>query len=234
MSLLPSTNNGASEQSYFIENIGGAGAGGSDAPCIKGTTFGTVRVGDPADGLLLRGDLAGVSNAIRGGQASAGSLTIGNSSASLNNIVLTDGITTVNSTLSLPGAFDLFVGDDITLGGDLTFSNGQATGASISGYYTASVAFSAGGGAVANPAGLTAGLYSIIVVPTGVGNENAQASANCFYSGAIWTGNGVSFNFTAGVPNLAVGPAAGGATLNVGGATIGALSGSVVYRKLSN
>jgi hypothetical protein len=229
MSLLPSTNNGASTQSYFIENIGGAGAGVGDAPCIKGSTLGAVRVGDPTDGLILRGDLAGVANQIRGGQVSGGSLQIGNSTTSFQNIVLTDGVTTVNGTLATAGA--VTVSNGLSVSGDITLLSGAA-GDSISGYYVNTSAF-AGGGAVANPTGLTSGLYSVIVIGSGVGEEEAQASAVCFRSATEWFGNGVSFNFTAGVPNVAIGPVAGGATLNIGGAGIPA-AGNVVFRKLMN
>lgn len=228
MSLLPVCNNGATNQSYFIQNVGGAGAGTADVPCIQGTTLGVVRVGNPAAGLLMTGSTLGSNiNSIVGGQASGGSLRLGNSSTSFQNIVLTDNLTTINTPTAIGGS------NGLSIAGNLVFS-GAPVGASISGYYVASVPFVAGGGAVANPAGLTTGLYSVIVVPTGAGNENAQAAAVCYYSGTAWFGNGVSFNFTGGAPNVAVGPVAGGATLNLGGATIGALSGNVVFRKLLN
>jgi hypothetical protein len=177
MSLLTSVNQGAPGLEYFIENIGGAGIGVADAPCIKGTTLGAVRVGDPADGLILRGDTQGSANAIRGGQASLGSLAIGNSTASFQNIVLTDGITTVNGTLSVPAGGDIFVGDDVTLGGDLTFTNGLANGASISGYYSANTApINCPDGvdtAVPAVAGLTPG-WHIVSCSTAIGGQTEQ------------------------------------------------------------
>jgi len=138
MSLLPSTNNGASAQNYFIQNIGGAGFTPIDvAPCIKGNTVGAVRIGDPVNGLIVRGDTIANGNLIRGGHASAGSLTIGNSSASASNIVLEDGLTTVNGILSTSGA--VVASGGLSVSGDITLLSGFA-GDSITGYYTASTA----------------------------------------------------------------------------------------------
>ena len=85
MSLLTSTNEGSPLQKYYIENIGGAGLGVGDAPCIKGTTLGTVRIGDIADGVLIRGDTVANVNRIGGGQVAGGSFSIGNSTASFQD-----------------------------------------------------------------------------------------------------------------------------------------------------
>ena len=83
-----------------------------------------------------------------------------------------------------------------------------------------------------NPVGLSAGLWSAMVVPVNVGNEFAQASAICYWSGSVWTGNGVSFNHSGGAPNVAIGPTSGGATLTIGGASIPVGTLDVVYRQL--
>jgi hypothetical protein len=237
MSLIPSANSGAPVGDfYYIENIGGSGNGADPVPCIKaGAALGLVRVGNPTTGLIAGATAGGTARVRGGGATSAGgsTLALGASDASFQNIVLTDGVTTINGTLSVPAGGDIFVGDDVTLGGDLSFTNGQAAGASISGQYVNTSPF-AGGGAVANPAGLTPGLYNVSVIGTGVGEELAQASAMCFRTvGNQWFGNGVSFNFTAGVPNVAIGPVAGGATLTIGGAGIPA-AGNVVFRKILN
>jgi len=231
MSLLTSTNAGSASVSYFIENIGGPGSGVGDAPCIKGSTLGTVLVGDPANGLRLRGDTVANANLILGGQAAGGSLTIGNSVASQNNIVLTDAATTVNTPLTIAGGFGVVASGDLSTAGNLVFTGN--TGKAISGYYTANVAV-AGAGAVPNPAGLTAGVYFVVYVGNGAGNENAQPSG-VFYWNALggWNGNAVSFNFTAGAPNCALGPVAGGATLNIGGAGVPG-AGTVYFRKIMN
>lgn len=227
MSLLPSANNGSSTQSYFIENIGGV----NGVPCIKGNATGFVRLGDPVDGIVFKGELDGSANLMRGGQGSGGSFTLGNSLTSTDNIVMTDGITTVNGFLIADGG-PIAAFNGLSVSGDILLLTGQSTGDSISGYYVSTSPFTSAGGAVANPAGLTAGLYSVIVLPTS-GDEAAQAAAVCYYTGTSWSGNGVSFNFTAGVPNVAIGPVAGGATLNLGGASISA-TGNVVFRKLMN
>ncbi len=226
MSLLTQFDHVSATEPCYIQNIGSVAA-----PCIAGDAVGAVRIAEPQTGLLLQSDPATSIYRIRGGAASAGEVRLGSSAASFQNVVMTDGLTAVNTTLNVYSPLAVF--DDVYLNGSLILSGG-ASGESISGYYGATSPFVAGGGAVANPAGLTPGLYSVIAIPTGAGNENAQASAICFWSGSVWTGNGVSFNFTGGAPNLAIGPVAGGATLNLGGATIGALSGTVVFRKLLN
>ena len=230
MSLLKTANNGADAQFYFIENIGGAGSGVGDAPCIKGTTLGAVRVGDPANGLVLRGDTVADANAIRGGQAAGGSLAIGNSTGSFQNILLADATTTVNTPLTIAGGFGVVASGDLSTAGNLVFTGN--TGKAISGYFAASVPV-AGGGAVANPAGLTTGVYFVVYAATAAGNENAQPSGVFVWSGTAWVGNAVSFNFTAGAPNCAIGPVAGGATLNIGGAGIPG-AGNVFFRKIMN
>ena len=234
MSLLTSTNAGAASVSYFMENIGGPGLTAADAPCIKGTTLGAVRIGNPNNtgGLILRGDvLPGANNnRIAGGQTSGGQLLIGNSTTSFQNIVLADASTTVNTPLTIDQGFGLLSDGDLNTGGNLVFTGN--TGKAISGYWSANVAV-AGGGAVANPAGLTEGVYFVVAAFTGAGNENAQPSGVFYWSGTTWVGNAVSFNFTAGAPNAAIGPVAGGATLNIGGAGIPG-AGTVFFRKIMN
>ena len=227
MSLLTSVNVGNPDQPYYIENIGSAAL-----PCIKGTSLGAVRVGDPANGVVIRGDTQANANIIYGGQANGGSLTIGNSIASLNNVVLTDGATTVNTPITVAGGFGVITQGDVSVGGNLLLANGGTSGKSISGYWNASVA-TAGGGAVPNPAGLTPGVYAVIFIGNGAGNEQAQPSGIFNWSGTAWSGNAASFAFTAGVPNCAICPVAGGATLNIGGAGIPA-TGNVFYKKLLN
>lgn len=227
---------GTPDIAYYMENVGGAGITAADAPCVKGTTLGAVRVGNPAAGVIIRGDtLSAVTpgNRIAGGQTAGGSLTIGNSTTSFQNVVLTDNLTTINTPLTLVGAGnDLVVPDDISVGGNVVLANGPS-GKSISGYYSANVAI-VGAGAVANPAGLTDGVYLAVYVGAGAGNENAQPSGVFYYSSVGgWSGNAVSFNFTAGAPNCAIAPAAGGATLVVGGASVPA-NGTVYFRKLLN
>jgi hypothetical protein len=232
MSLLTSVNSGSRDLPYFIENIGPDVNG---VPCIKGNATGFVRLGDPADGIVFKGELGGAANLVRGGQGVAGSMTLGNSLASPSNIVLTDNLTTINtpvlttSTVGVTG--DVVATGNVEVGGDLILTDGPA-GGSISGYYFASVPV-VGAGAIANPAGLTAGVYHVVYVGLGAGNENAQPAGVFVRSATTWFGNAVSFNFTAGAPNAAIGPVAGGATLNLGGAAI-PVPGDVFFRKILN
>lgn len=236
MSLIPSANAGAPGDYYFIENIGGQGETAADAPCIKGTTLGTVRVGNPAAGVLIRGDLLSSvtpANRIAGGQTAGGSMAIGNSTTSFQNIVLTDGATTVNTPLTIDQGFGVITDGDVSCGGNLVLANGPSQGKSISNYWSAQVTgLPGGGGAFANPAGLTQGVYFVVYVGSGAGNEFAQPSGVFYWSGTTWAGNAVSFNFTAGAPNCAIGPVAGGATLTIGGAAIPA--GTAYFRKILN
>lgn len=191
MSLLPTTNSGSASLPYFIENVGGAGVSPADAPCIKGTPLGTVRVGNPVNGLVLRGDPGGLTNFVRGGAVAGSTLNLGSSGTSFSNIVLTDALTTVNTTLAITGAgADLSVADAITLGGDLTFTNG-ATGSSITGIYSAGVFVNVAGAGtfpLGNPAGITPGWYMIAVAqPVGVASGARMPGCVGFYNSAgLW------------------------------------------------
>ena len=235
MSLIPTANAGAPVGDfYYMENIGGSGATNGEIPTIKGTPFGTIRVGNSANGLVLNGQTTG-AGAIRGGGASsvAGSvLTLGASTAQPAQITLSDALVAIAAPLAVQGVGnDFTVADDINVGGNVVLTNGAA-GKSISGYYSAQTAVAASG-AQANPAGLTQGTYLVVYVGSAPGNEFAQPSGVFYWSGTTWAGNAVSYNFTGGDPNCAIGPVAGGATLNIGGAGI-PLPGTLYWRKLMN
>lgn len=229
MSLLTSVDSGSSNTKYYIENVGGNGAQPSNnVPCIKaGSTFGAVRVGNPVNGLVLVGgsgdDLGG---GLRGGYADTtggATVSLGSSTASTTNIVLTDGLVTVNGDMVLSGA-----GSDLSVGGNINLVNG-ASGKSITGFYSVSTAV-AGAGAQANPAGLTAGTYSVAYAPTG-GAVGQQPSGIFFWSGVAWVGNAVGADFTAAVPDIAILPTAGNATLTIGGGAP-SVPGGLFWRKL--
>jgi hypothetical protein len=144
---------------------------------------------------------------------------------------MSDALVAVAAPLAVQGAGnDLTVAGDIIVGGNLDFS----AGGSISGYQTYQIPVVASGAQV-NPVGLTAGTYAAVYVGSGAGNEPAQPSGIFIWSGTSWYGNAISFNFTAGVPNCAICPTAGGATLTVGGSG-GAqpLPATIFLRKLLN
>jgi len=230
MSLLPSTNNGASVQPYFIKNIGAAsGVSSAEVPCIEGSTLGSLRIGNPAAGLTMRGSTADSNQFIRGGQSSGGQLVLGCSQTSFQNIVLTDGVTTVNGTLTAANALSVLSG--LSVSGDITLVQGGA-GRSISGYYTSPVSVT-GSGAVGNPAGLTTGYYAVSLDPTNAADRLASPSGIFYWSGTAWaSGNAVSSAHTAGVPNCVISPASGLATLEVTGT--GVPAGFLVFSKLLN
>ena len=144
MSLLTSTNAGSASVSYFIENIGGAGTGAADAPCIKGTTLGAVRIGDPANGVVIRGDTLANANLIYGGQVNGGSLSIGNSVASPAQIALTDGVMNVSGIMAVAGSIQAKTAGATPASLD-TYTNRDIHGFSDTGYSVFSVP-------IANPA----------------------------------------------------------------------------------
>lgn len=236
MSLLTQFDHVAAATPTYIQNIGGNGNDISVAPCIRGTALGAVRVGDPTNGLILRGDTVANIDQIRGGTAAGGSLLLGSSSASFQNIALTDNLTTINTPLSQVGNIaitgDLATTGNIGVGNNLVFINGNSQGDSVSGYYLASVPF-AGQQVLANPAGLTAGVYSVVLA-TGNADREAQPSGIFIWSGTTWFGNAVSAAFGSSPvgPNCIVVPANGGATLEIKGS--GAPTGNAIYRKLLN
>lgn len=223
MSLLATVDagNASLTQSYFIKDLSTDGL--------------TPKVGTNAAGTLtIQSNPVGSVVTIRPDLASAGNMRLGASAGSFQNIALSDGLTTVNTVLAMgpAGTPSAINAGAVNVDGDLTFVNG-ASGDSISGYYSANVAV-VGAGAVPNPAGLTNGVYLAVYIGNGAGNENAQPSGVFYYTTVGgWSGNAVSFNFTAGAPNVALGPVAGGATLNIGGASVPA-TGTVYIRKLMN
>lgn len=95
MSLLGSTNSGNESMPYFIQNVGGPGAGVVDLPVIKGTTDGFVRIGNATNGLVVGGNPSG-GGAVQGGSLAGSSLSLGSSVTSFQNIVLTDNMTSFN------------------------------------------------------------------------------------------------------------------------------------------
>lgn len=229
MSLLTSVDSGSVGTKYYIENVGGNGAQiANRVPCIKaGSTNGAIRVGNADIGLVLVGGSAtNLVEGLRGGYADTtggSSVALGSSTASTNNIVLTDGLVTVNGDMVLSG-----INSDLSVGGNIALVNG-ASGKSITGFYSVSTAVAATG-AQANPAGLTAGVYSVAYVPTG-GAVGQQPSGIFFWSGTAWVGNAIGANFTAGVPDIAILPTAGSATLTIGGGAA-SVPGALFWRKL--
>lgn len=191
MSLLASATRGSTEQPYFIENIGGAGLTAADAPCIKGTTLGAIRVGNPAAGLVIRGDTIVNANNIRGGQVSGGSFQIGNSTTSFQNIVLTDGLTAINGSVQANNGFAANSG--LSVSGDITLVQGAA-GDSISGYYEATTAPLACPDtvdtAIPLPVGLTDGWYVVSCGTPPGGQTEQQVSTLVYLTSGIFAFGG--------------------------------------------
>ena len=189
MSLIPSANSGApSGDFYYIENIGGSGVQPADSvPCIKaGSAFGAIRIADPSAGLVLVGGGIGgapLTSGLRGGydNTTNGSLVrLGASVASPSNIVLTDSLTTINTSVTIAGAgADLVVPDQISLGGNLFFTNG-GTGSSVSNFYSVNTAAlncpDSDDTVVPTPSTLTTG-WHIVSASTAPGGQAQQQVA---------------------------------------------------------
>lgn len=233
MSLLTSTNSGSTEVDYFIQNIGGSGAGASDTPCIKGTQFGAVRVGDPVFGMVIRGDTAGTGQGfIRGGLAASSSLTLGSSTASASNIVLTDGVVTFNGDVVVSGS-----GSDLSVGGNIILANGDAAGKSISGYYNATIASASypdGADTVlATPGDLTPGWH--IYATSAVAGSQAEecVSTLVYYNGTLFTIGG-TIQSVAGAGSFGFKVADNRTTMRLHNATGAAQTVTVNIAKLLN
>ena len=243
MSLIPTANAGNASVPYFIENVGGgANAAASPPPCIKGGLLSavpgvsdtTVRIGNPETGMVLTGGGGAsvpLTRGINGGVATTAGgeqLVIGSSALSFQNIALQDGVTRVNTDLTLGAA--------ATPGsGDIIFANG-ATGSSISNYYSAVtqlvVPNTGAAQVIANPAGITAGLYAVTVDYTTAGNEAIQLATVAYYTGAVWQGgNAVS---AAGPGSAVMAPSAGAATLDIAQSGGAGVTANVRFRKLLN
>ena len=239
MSLLTSVNSGSPNQSYFIENIGGNAAQPTNAvPCIKaGSSFGAIRVGNTANGLVIVGGSGDdLVTGIRGGYADTtggASVTIGSSTASQNNVVLTDGLTTFVGDVVISGA-----GSDLSVGGNIVLTNGDSAGKSISGYYnevTASASYPTGADTpIANPAGLTAGWYVVAAATATGGQQEEQVSVIVHRSaGGLWDIGG-SIRSVAGAGTFGFKPSADRTTMVVQNDSGAAQTATIYWVKLLN
>lgn len=238
MSLLPSVTAGNSNQYYYIENIGGSGATNVEVPCLAGTPFGTVRVGNATNGLILNGQTSGAAN-IRGGGATsaAGSfLILGASTAQPAQITLSDAIVTIAAPLAVSGAGnDLTVADDVNIGGDIILNG---TGGSISGYYNATTPSASYADStdtpIANPAGLTEGWY-IVAAQTGVGGQQEQQVNVIVHRSAasLWDIGG-TVRSVAGAGTFGFKPSADRTTMVVQNSTGAAQTATIYWAKLLN
>jgi hypothetical protein len=232
MSLLTSVGSGSVGTKYYIENLDGNGEPGNDVPCIKaGSVFGAIRIADVSGMVLVGGGIGNTPlvSGVRGGGASGTTLTLGSSAASPTNIVLTDGLITVSGDMVLSGA-----GSDLSVGGDIVLVNGQSAGKSITGYFsgvtTLVVPNTGVGQAIANPAGITAGLYAITTDFTTGGNEAIQVATVAYWTGAVWQGGS-----TLSANTLCVlAPSPGAATIDIAQSGGGAVTANVRFRKLLN
>ena len=248
MSLLASVNSGATSLPYAIQNVGRT----ADTPCIKagflsaipGVSDSVVRVGNPVNGMILTGGGGSVIPLVRGingGSATTAGgeqLLIGASSASFQNIVLTDGVTAINGDLVMSAATsDLTVGGDILVGGGIGFLNG-ASGESISNYYQQnSGPYNCPDGAdtvVANPAGLTAGWHIVAAITAAGGQAQEQVASIAYWSGAGWVAGGCCSSI-AGTGRFALNVSTSRTTLVLSNSTGVAQNGVTVnFAKLLN
>lgn len=191
MSLITTANAGSETLPYAIRNIGGSGnqAVGDAVPCIQaGSAFGAIRIADPSGMVLVGGGIGGTPlvSAIRGGGAAGTTLNLGSSVASQDNIVLTDGVITVNGDLLLAGATS-----DLNVGGNIVLTNGDTAGKSISGYYNATIASTSypdvSDTPLATPGDLTAGWY-IYATSAAAGSQAEECvSTLVYYNGTIFS-----------------------------------------------
>lgn len=218
MSLLPTTHKANETTPYFIENIGGNGVGLNPVPCMKaGSVFNAMRIGNVSTGMVLIGG-SGASNplvqGLRGGYpdaaASGSSVVLGASAAAPQNIVLTDALTTINTSVNIAAAgADLTVADQINVGGNLFFTNG-GTGSSVSGYYQVNAGTynvpDPGTVQIANPVGLTTGWY-IVSCSAAPGGQRQEQPATLvrFTVGAGYLVGG-SCSSSAGAGRFALNP----------------------------
>lgn len=204
MSLIPTANSGApTSDYYYIENLGGSGIGSDDVPCIKAGDFlGGLRVNNVSTGMILFGGSGTVNptiQGIRGGWGSTavngGSVRLGASATSFQNIVLTDNLTTINGAVAMDVS-----GADLTIGGDLVFTNG-GIGSSVSGFYSVNTAAlncpDASDTVVPTPSTLTTG-WHVVSASTAPGGQAQQQVAT-----VVRYTQGVGFLFGGCVSNTA-------------------------------
>ena len=232
MSLLTSVNDESQNISQFIP---AAYTSGGARMIATAASEGIVRIapattGGSAGAAFLRGGTGANSTILGANDTLNSQVVLTNTPSERINLNSNTNVSVPGTALTVTNSITATAGAPGAAALD-TFVNRDIHGYSDTGYVDQTVT-RAGAGAVANPGVLPLGLYSVIVVPQGAGNEAAQASAHCYWDGAAWTGNGVSFNFTAGAPNVAIGPAAGGATLTIGGASVPVGNIDVRFRQL--
>jgi len=245
MSLIPSANAGTFTDSstpfYYIENVGGSGRGSNPVPAIRGgEVFGAVRLNNPSTGMVLIGG-SGTTNpttqGIRGGWGSTavngGSVSFGASLASQNNIVLTDTLTTVNTSMNIAASgADLTVADQINVGGNLFFTNG-GTGSSVSGYYQVNAGtYNVADGAtvsITNPVDLTTGWYIVSCSAAPGGQRQEQPAALVRFTSGVGYLVGGSASSSAGTGRFALNPSDDRLFMVLENSTGAAQNGIVVF-----
>jgi hypothetical protein len=172
-------------------------------------------------------------SAVRGGAVSGGTLNLGSSTASVNNVVLTDGVVTMNGDVVVAGA-----GSDLSVGGDIVLANGDTAGKSISGYYnevTASASYATNVDTpIANPAGLTAGWY-IVAAATAVGGQTEEQVSVIVHrsAGGLWDIGG-SIRSIAGAGTFGFKPSLDRTTMEVQNSSGAAQTATIYWAKLLN
>jgi hypothetical protein len=169
-------------------------------------------------------------------------VTLGASTASPANVILTDALTTINTSISVPAvganitvAGQISAGTDVVAGNNFVLTNGQAQGDSVTGNFQVSappivVPNTGVAQAIPNPA--FPGLYAFTVTYTTAGNDAIALSGVGFWSGAVWRGG--SAVSPAGPGSAEISPAAGAVNLQIAQSGGGPVTANVVFYKLMN
>jgi len=226
MSLLATVDaaNASATQSYFIKDLSTDGL----TPKIGTNAAGTV---------LIQNNPVGSVVTIRPDLAAAGNMRLGASATSFQNVVLSDALTTVNTTLAM-GVGAAINAQSLNVAGNSLFTSSiDINNQQIQNNLRYTQAFTVADGTndvspgTAQPA-LIAGSYAIFVQVTG--NPQIQPSCVGYWNGAIWSAgaNGAAFTYPGG--NVAVGirPAAGGASLVMSNGSGASISGFIYYCSL--
>jgi len=231
MSLITTANSGSPAQDYFVTAAYTAGGAQMIATSSGVARIQAAQSGPSAGTAFLRGSPDATTLSLGASDAVPAAISMTLTPSSQTSLNTSTVLPTVGTVFGVTNTLTASVAAVPGAGSLDTYTNRDIHGYSDTGYVSTFIS-QVGAGPVANPVPLPQGLYSVMVVPANPGNEAAQASACCYWNGAAWSGNGVSFNFTGGAPNVAIGPAAGGATLEIGGAAIPAGNLIVNFRQL--
>jgi hypothetical protein len=225
MSLLTAVNQSSAGQDYFVANIS--------------TTPAYPVIAAPVGDVVIQ-SVNGQANLTADG-GTGNILKLGANQNSFQNVILSDNLTTVATSLVLAG--DISVGGGMDVSGNLAVTNGDVVlvngdidlgGGTLTGWQQTNVPpivvpNSGAPQAIANPT-TGPGLYAFTVTYTTAGNDAIALSNVAYFTGSVWYGG--SAVSAAGPGSAVISPNAGATALQIAQSGGGAVTANVIFYKV--